>query len=766
MNDVVLGKIVRESKRGRVLDAGQMAAARTILEGCGDLDRLGRLEQEQEALIRRQMLRKGRPTAASVEWMRTRDASFVENWEANRAMRSVARSGADRVADHVQKRSELGEIPKVDQEAIIARIVSDPVWACWHYFPAWFTRQPSFLTRAVIKCLWAVMLHGGNQSIGVPRGAGKSTITKALLLLAGMCGLIRYSVVFGSSGKASRSLLRDVKLQLETNEILLADFPAACLPIRALGGRSQRCASQCHHGERTYVRYENDVIQLARIGGYKCSGFILRCTGIESGFLGLVDNGTRPDFILGDDIQSLESAASDDMVASLESAIRQGFEGLGGKDNPLRIVLLATCTRENDFSDRVLNPEVYPEYSGLRLGMVEDWGTGLDLWTKYGDLWRQDQRDGDKQYKIATAHYLENRAAMDDGVRVTDPEFYQKDTEHSAIQAAWHMRMKMGDEAYFAQIENRPLSPRATLYDLSSVKVAMSLNHLKRRSVPEWAHAVFAGSDVMGDKLRWTVVAAGSRMRTAVIDYGFYPQTGIIVPKNSSPQAAMDHLWKAMEGLCQFWAGSVYMRGELAMRITAGGFDRGYMAEAVQTFCRAKSATFPFPIIPLRGQGGSQWRPSNRNTIRAGWHTQMVSLAEGAAPGEFINVHTDFWKETVQRAFLCDSPAAPGACSLFGGDARSHAEFGDQICAEILADKGRGAAGTDFYKWVLRPGSNNHWLDSTVICYALAGFYGTLRAEDADTSAADQTAATPLPRPQDGGRKVNPLRQSKVKMEE
>ena len=246
------------------------------------------------------------------------------------------------------------------------------------------------------------------------------------------------------------------------------------------------------------------------------------------------------------------------------------------------------------------------------------------------------------------------------------------------------------------------------------------------------------------------------------MDYGYWPQSGNVVPKNASPQLAMDCLWREMDGLCRHWDASVFDRSGAPIRITAAGFDRGYMPEAVQLFCRAKAASFHFPVVPLRGQGSMQWKPFNRNTIRVGWHTQMVRLAEGAAPGEFINVHTDFWKETVQRAFLTDSPDAPGACSLWGTDSRSHAEFADHICAEILTDKGFGAAGTEFWKFSIRPGSANHWLDATVGGYALGGFYGVLRADDnAGGGPGDGLgqAAQPIAT-------VRPLRRAKVKIED
>ena len=769
-DSIEVSKLEKTLRRGRMLTFDQLQRAEKILSTADENEskRWKKMTSCQADIVRAKLKNGGRPPQTIINWMKEIDSNAVTSWETERKSHHHATSSADRVAAHVAKRSEIGDLPAWDDAETIARIKADPVAACWHYFPMWFTREPSELTRAVIRSIWEVMLHGGNQSIGVHRGGGKSTITKALLILAGLCGMVHYAVCFGASAPAAKQIRRDIVRQLETNDRLLADFPAACIPMRILGGRSQRAAGQTYKGERTYVRYEGDIFQLAQIPGAASSGFMLKCTGVESGFLGLIDNGVRPDFVLGDDIQSLDVAASDDMVATLEDSVRQGFQALGGKDNPIRIIILATCTRENDFSDRILNPEIYPEYSGLRPGLVKNWGTGLDLWERYIELWKQDQRDGDKRFKTATAFYVANREAMDAGVEVTDPEFYVRGVELSTIQAAWHARINMTDAGYFSQIENRPLSPRTTLYDLNPPLVARSLNRLRRREAPAWANGVFAMSDVGNDKLSWVVVAFGSRMRAAVLDYGFFPERGIIVPKNSASQITMDCLWRAMGDLCSIWASGLWMRGNTPLRIISAGFDRGYEAEAVQQFCTAKSTSFPFPIIPMRGNGSNQWKPYNRNTIRTGWNTQMVRTVDGYAPGEFVNVRTDFWKEVVQRAWLCDSPEAPGACSLWGTDSRSHAEFADHQCGEYLADKGKGAAGTDWWKFVPRPGSKNHLLDAMVGAYAQAGLFGMIRPDD--DSAVDQSGEAPQveaqSRRQSEAQKVAPRRTARMAIED
>jgi hypothetical protein len=747
----------------------QIDLAKKILTGAENHARLEKIKSRSKEIIRAKLANGGRPPLAIIDWMRAEDPAAVAAWEGEKRRTSAAKSVADRVAAHVERRSEIGELPEWDDKATIAHIIADPVWACWHYFPAWFTREPSDLTRDVINSIWNVMLHGGYQAIGLHRGGGKSTITKALLLLAGVCGIIHYAVCFGSSGPAAKQIRRDIIRQLETNDRLLADFPAACIPIRLLNGRSQRAGGQTYHGERTYIRYEGDVFQLARIPGAASSGFMLKCVGIESGFLGLVDNGVRPDFVLADDIQSLESAASDDSVRSLEKSVRQGLQGLGGKDNPLRIIILATCTRENDFSDRVLNPEIYPEYSGLRPGLVLSWGKHHEMWEEYIEIWRQDQRDGDKRFQTATAFYLNNRAAMDDGVVVTDPQFYVYGVEQSAIQSAWHLRITMTDAGYFAQIENKPLSPRITLYDLNPKVLARSINKLPYRQIPVWANGITAFSDIGDEKFNWVIKAYGTRNRSAVLDYGIYPQHGIVVEKNMTDQEKRNRIWAALAALADYWSQCVFTRGDAPMRIFAAGLDRGYEAETIQQFCSSKSMSYPFPIIPCRGNGWKQWRPYSKNTIRSGWNTHMVRTVEGYAPGEFINVRTDFWKEVVQRSFLCESPDAPGACSVWGSDARIHAEYFDHLCSEVLAFKGKGAAGVDMWDFRLKPGAQNHKFDATVGCDALAAFYGIIRPDndaDADSSGMAPTSETQNRRSAELQAETYQRRESKVAMEE
>ena len=348
------------------------------------------------------------------------------------------------------------------------------------------------------------------------------------------------------------------------------------------------------------------------------------------------------------------------------------------------------------------------------------------MWQRYGEIYRRCMRDGDKAFRAATEFYAENREAMERGTRVTDPQFFVSGIEISALQHAWDLRFRMGEQAYFAQIENRPENEGITLYDISAKLVAGRVNRLRRRECEDDAQGVTVFSDVGYDKLRWCAVAWSAQGVARVCDYGQYPERGIIARKNMPDAQQTERVQAALAGFCDEVRKMVFAkRNGQGVRVVAVGFDRSFATRIVQPFCSSRSTAYPFPLLAVRGVAETKWRDGNRNAVRAAECAQLVR-GEGAIGGEYLVSEVDRLKEIVQRAFL-DEPGRPGSCSIWGTDPRSHGDFAASVCAETLADKGRGANGTEWWKWVLRPGERNHHFDALVGCYALANFYGIMR---------------------------------------
>ena len=59
-------------------------------------------------------------------------------------------------------------------------------------------------------------------------------------LLAILFGWKKFLVLIGASADAADELLEVIRVELETNELLLQDFPEVCYPIRCLEGMTNR----------------------------------------------------------------------------------------------------------------------------------------------------------------------------------------------------------------------------------------------------------------------------------------------------------------------------------------------------------------------------------------------------------------------------------------------------------------------------------------------------------------------------------------------
>ena len=65
------------------------------------------------------------------------------------------------------------------------------------------------------------------------------------------------------------------------------------------------------------------------------------------------------------------------------------------------------------------------------------------------------------------------------------------------------------------------------------------------------------------------------------------------------------------------------------------------------------------------------------------------------------------------------------------------------MSSETLEEKLDSKRGT-IYRWILKPGASNHWLDTTSGCFAMAAWHRVYATdEDVARSATMPTAATP-----------------------
>ncbi|MCX7806211.1 MAG: phage terminase large subunit family protein, partial [Planctomycetota bacterium] len=386
----------------------------------------------------------------------------------------------------------------------------------------------------------------------------------------------------------------------------------------------------------------------------------------------------------------------------------------------------------------ILNREKHPEWNGERTKMVYRFPANEKLWAKYAEIRAESLRiHGD--LREATAFYLANRAALDEGAEVAWPERFNHD-EASAVQHA--MNLKLQDEAaFFAEYQNEPL-PEKSVEDeglLTADQIAQKLNGHRRGEVPIGVSYLTMFVDVQGKLLFWMVCGWQDDFTGYVLDYGAYPdqrrryftlrdaqRTLQIAAKGAGIEGA---IYAGLEAVAESCMGREWRRDDgAAMRIGLCMIDAnwGTSTDVVYQFCR--QSAHAAVLLPSHGRFvGAASRPFREYSKRPGdrlglnWYIPGV---QGKRAIRHVTFDSNWWKSFV-HARLAVAMGDKGCLSLFGRNPEEHRLLADHLTSEYrVKTEGRGRVVDE---WRLRPeASDNHWLDCLVGCAVAASVQGAI----------------------------------------
>jgi len=216
---------------------------------------------------------------------------------------------------------DIGDIPEVVDPQRKERTATDFRLFCEVYFPEAFCMPWSDDHLKVIAKIETAVLRGGVFAMAMPRGSGKTTLAETACIWAMLTGEREFVCLIGSDAGHARNMLESIKVEFETNEQLLDDYPEAVFPIHALERIHNRAKGQLCNGKHTRIVWTADEIVLPTIPDSKASGAIIRVAGIESRIRGMKfkradGRAVRPSLVVLDDPQTDESARSDQQVRS------------------------------------------------------------------------------------------------------------------------------------------------------------------------------------------------------------------------------------------------------------------------------------------------------------------------------------------------------------------------------------------------------------------------------------------------------------------
>lgn len=679
-----------------------------------------------------------------------RDAKArAESYEKQKSLTAAKNAASARAAQ------DIGELPEVVDAERKERCRLDFRLFCECYFGEVFYLpwSPDHL-RAIEKIEQAV-LNGDKFALAMPRGSGKTTLCKIAVLWAALYGHHNFISLIASSMEKARDLLDGIKVWIETNTLLMADFPEVCFPIKCLDRITTRQRGQRYHGVHTRIEWTTDHVIFPTIEGSAGSGVVIFTAGMKGSEIRgqqiTRPDGTvvRPTLFLLDDPQTTESAWSNSQCQRREQAISGDILGMAGPGKKIAGLITATVIRPGDLADELLDRDKHPDWKGERFKLVYAFPTNEKLWEEYDQIRRQELRnDGDGSQ--ATAFYAEHRDAMDEGAAVAWAERFS-DGELSAVQHA--MNLKLRDEtAFFAEYQNEPIKDDATDALITPEEIMGNVSGTPRGMVPEHVQHLTAFIDVQKDVLFWMVCGWEANFSGTVIAYGVFPQqerthfslkslTATLSSRyknagfEGSIRAGLNDLVNELMG--RRWKG-VIPESEYAVERLMIDANWGASTDVVYEFCR--SSAYAALVMPSHGKFiGASSTPLAEYKRKRGdviGHHWMIPSMTGRRAIRHVLIDTNYWK-TFVTARMATRIGDGGCLTLYGREPLIHELLAEHLTAEYYIATEAKTSGRVVNEWKVKPNrTENHWFDCLVGCAVAASMLGVKLAGTVSAAGA------------------------------
>ena len=634
---------------------------------------------------------------------------------------------------------DIGEIPAVADPKRRKRCEKSFLRFCETYFSETFYLKWSDDQIKVITKIDRSILAGGLFAIGMPRGSGKTSLCERGALWGIIVGKRKFIALVGAEASLAEEMLETLKMEIETNDLLCADFPEICYPIRCLDGIAQRANGQTYHGNRTHIGWTGQQIIFPTIPGSKAAGAIIRVAGITGRIRGmkyLARDGVtrRPDLALVDDPQTDESAASLSQNVKRLRILAGAVLGLAGPDKKIAGFMPCTVIRKDDMADQILDREKHPAWQAERMKMVYSFPKAEKLWAQYEEI-RAEELKAERGQKKATSFYRKHRKEMDEGAQVAWPARKDPD-ELSAIQHA--MNLKFDDEpAFMAEYQGEPHDEKDENTALPADTIAAKVNRHARALAPINTTHLTAFIDVQKKLLFYVVVAWAEDFTGAVVAYGAWPEQARTYFSlreatrslaRAKPDAGLEgSIYNGLEKLTAQLLGREWKRDDGALlRVGRCLVDAnwGESTDVVYQFCR--QSVHASTLLPSHGIGvGASSRPMSEYKKKPGertGHNWRIPSVRGKRAVRHVIYDTNYWKSFVHSR-LAVPVGDKSSLTLFGSKPIIHRLYAEHLTAEYCIPT--EARGRIVNEWKIKPNRpDNHWFDCTVGCAVAASMSG------------------------------------------
>ncbi len=644
-----------------------------------------------------------------------------------------------RIREMTARSQEIAPLPPVVNPERKRKALASFKVFCETYFADVFYLKWSKIHLDVINKIERVIRHGEIYALAMPRGSGKSSLFSLAVIWAGLQGLAEFIVLIASNSNRAESILKDMKVWLETNDLLLEDFPEVCYPIRKLERIAQRQRGQIYNGVPTRIDWKANVMVFPTIEGSAASGVCITTAGMNgSDIRGLARTRSdgkkaRPSLVLIDDPQTRESAQSDAQCAYREKIIKSDILGMAGPGKKLACCIAMTVVAEDDVAQRLLDRTKNPEFRGERYQLLEAEPTNLALWDEYRQI-REAELKNDGDGSKATAFYREHKKEMDKGAKPSWEDRYNDD-EISAVQHAMNLKFRDLD-AYLSEYQNMPAREDNDGEYFDVGRIHACANNFPVGYIPDETQFLTAFVDVHKNLLYWVLCAWTLDFNGVVVNYGTFPKQrrSYFQLSDASPTLTTTFrgvsletaIYSGLKELVEGMFNESYLRedgAEVPLQRMLIDANWGPMKDLVYQFIA--ESPFRARITPSHGMYiGASSKPFSEMAIKkgdmVGPHWRMPNEANLRSLRRVL-IDTNYWKSFI-LARLQAGEGDVGRLTV-DGKPEKHTLFASHLAAEFCVPT--EARGKRVDEWKQRSNkADNHWFDCLVGCAVGASISG------------------------------------------
>lgn len=292
-------------------------------------------------------------------------------------------------------RNVLNEVSRLRREEAGKSILA----FAWMYLEDHLKCPPSQAHLDIYCLLQRILIKRSNKiAIVAPRDFGKSTLVTLIYILFCMCfGKEKHILVISNTASQACQILDNVRKELTENPLLASDFPELYGP----NGRLMRSR-------------EGDLITYNNIKVYGL--------GAKQNVRGRRFGNSRPSLVVGDDLESAESAMTDESRQKIKDWFEKSVLKVGTPET--NYILIGNLFHPYSLQGEYVNKELSPSWESYVYSAIISWPTSK-LWDEWKLIRRyQSQYKEVKGPQAARTFYEDHKREMDEGVVLLWPQRY------------------------------------------------------------------------------------------------------------------------------------------------------------------------------------------------------------------------------------------------------------------------------------------------------------------------------------------------------